>query len=74
MSDCQHEKLIHTTFETPSKGKHPYVFHVIRCKDCNQLLGVSPVDSGTSMLQIMTNGFSEIMKAIGALEKAFTRK
>lgn len=74
MSDCHHENLIHSTFETPSKGKQPYSFHVIRCKDCNQLLAVCPIEIGTGLLQIVTSGFSEVMRAIATLERSFKQR
>jgi len=74
MNNCKHDRLQHTTFEAASGGPHPYRFHVLRCRDCEQPVAVFPLEKSGSLLEIVTRGFSDIIRAIQGLEEAFTRK
>jgi hypothetical protein len=74
MGTCTHKELMHVTFEAPSRGQHPYQFHVIRCKGCEELIATFPIDKTTSLLEIARTGFTDIIKAIGNLERAFQKR
>ena len=74
MEDCKHEDLHYFTFQANPKNAEAPMFHTVRCKKCNQLIGVFPFERDVPLIKTMTKGIREVVKALGQIEMALRKK
>ena len=57
-----------------SKDAEAPMFHTVRCKKCNQLIGVFPFEKDVPLIKTMTAGIRAIVKALERIEMALPKK
>jgi hypothetical protein len=74
MEDCKHEDLHYFTFQANTKNAEVPMFHTVRCKKCNQLIGVFPFEREIPLTTTLTKGIHEVVKVLGRIEIALSKK
>ena len=74
MPDCTHDRLRHDLFHANEKNAQAPVFHAIRCQQCNQLVGIFPIERNLGFLESIYREIVEIKKAIYVVKEAIPKK
>jgi hypothetical protein len=74
MENCKHDDLHYFTFQANLKNADAPMFHTVRCKTCNQLIGVFPFEKDVPLIKTMNKGIREIINALEKIEVALRKK